>query len=612
MAMSSVEAEYVVAAGCCAQVLWIKSQLADYDILYGKVPIFCNNTSAIAILNNLVLHSRLKHIDIRLNYNENYVGLPTKETVKAGLATLGLSDEKNLQLSSQYLINKSHDQLNATQDMNVCYTRFLSLIIEHKLGNLYKNDNLSTFNSYHITTASFSKTPSFEVPLTSYMLQVEKLSTKEPEKTLLLSSKEVNTDVEEVAKQPSTVATEKATKNMVEEQMETNAEITFMGATALDQIMEEADSDVESMLNDEILSISKDDDEEFGDSDNEFYVSNEVKVDIVADKSLMRSDPLCHLSRRMDFLVAHIHNLGKSLPDAFTDKMDLAIPRVVADALEERLSELLIDSLKASLPQLFIDLVKETLLDFNRRIRNALKDETSAILKTSGDPQPETSSDDQNTSALVVHSTAEQHEEPPSKRLKVVMEIPTIPTSVPLNFIRPTIFDSTPYDYEVAPTASLIVTASPIVTSYSKRKGKEVMVEFDTPKKQKLQEQIDAQVARELKEQQKKEDMRMNEQIARNAEVSQQRRPMTKKQKKDYYMAMIRNNLGWKVKDFKGMTFKVIEVKFAAVWKHVEDFIPLGSKEETERLKRKGLNLEQEHVKKQKTSEEAPEIEKIY
>nr|GFA64487.1 hypothetical protein [Tanacetum cinerariifolium] len=36
----------------------------------------------------------------------------------------------------------------------------------------------------------------------------------------------------------------------------------------------------------------------------------------------------------------------------------------------------------------------------------------------------------------------------------------------------------------------------------------------------------------------------------------------------------------------------------------------MGSKEETERLKRKGLNLEQEYVKKQKTSEEAPEIEK--
>nr|GEZ54710.1 hypothetical protein [Tanacetum cinerariifolium] len=68
---------------------------------------------------------------------------------------------------------------------------------------------------------------------------------------------------------------------------------------------------------------------------------------------------------------------------------------------------------------------------------------------------------------------------------------------------------------------------------------------------------------------------------------SQQRRLMTKKQKREYYMAMIKNNLGWRVKDFKGMTFKEIEAKFAEVWKQVEDFIPMGSKEETKRLKRK-------------------------
>nr|GEZ34007.1 hypothetical protein [Tanacetum cinerariifolium] len=90
---------------------------------------------------------------------------------------------------------------------------------------------------------------------------------------------------------------------------------------------------------------------------------------------------------------------------------------------------------------------------------------------------------------------------------------------------------------------------------------------------------------------------------------SQQRRPMTKKQKREYYMAMIRNNLGWRVKDFKGMTFKEIKAKFAEVWKQVKDFIPIGSKEENERLKRKGLKLEQEQVNKQKSSEEAHEIE---
>ncbi|GJS46733.1 hypothetical protein Tco_0596854 [Tanacetum coccineum] len=68
VAMFSAEAEYVDAAGCCANILWMKSQLTDYDILYEKVPIFCDNTSAIAILNNPVLHSRTKHIDIRYHF----------------------------------------------------------------------------------------------------------------------------------------------------------------------------------------------------------------------------------------------------------------------------------------------------------------------------------------------------------------------------------------------------------------------------------------------------------------------------------------------------------------------------------------------------------------
>nr|GEU54962.1 hypothetical protein [Tanacetum cinerariifolium] len=37
VAMSSAEAEYVAAAGCCANILWMKSQLTDYDIIYEKV-----------------------------------------------------------------------------------------------------------------------------------------------------------------------------------------------------------------------------------------------------------------------------------------------------------------------------------------------------------------------------------------------------------------------------------------------------------------------------------------------------------------------------------------------------------------------------------------------
>ncbi|GJY96289.1 hypothetical protein Tco_0512650 [Tanacetum coccineum] len=70
---TSAEAEYVAAAGCCANILWMKSQLTDYDIIYEKVPIFCDNTSAISISNNPVLHSRTKHIDIRYHFIKDHI-----------------------------------------------------------------------------------------------------------------------------------------------------------------------------------------------------------------------------------------------------------------------------------------------------------------------------------------------------------------------------------------------------------------------------------------------------------------------------------------------------------------------------------------------------------
>nr|GEY28406.1 hypothetical protein [Tanacetum cinerariifolium] len=73
VAMSSAKAEYVVAAGCCASILCMKSQLSDYDIHYKMVPIFCDNTSDIAISNNPVLHSRTKHIDIRYHFIRDHI-----------------------------------------------------------------------------------------------------------------------------------------------------------------------------------------------------------------------------------------------------------------------------------------------------------------------------------------------------------------------------------------------------------------------------------------------------------------------------------------------------------------------------------------------------------
>jgi hypothetical protein len=71
--LSTAEAEYVAAGSCCAQILWLKQQLLDYDIKLQHIPIKCDNTSAINLTKNLVLHSRTKHIEIRHHFLRDHV-----------------------------------------------------------------------------------------------------------------------------------------------------------------------------------------------------------------------------------------------------------------------------------------------------------------------------------------------------------------------------------------------------------------------------------------------------------------------------------------------------------------------------------------------------------
>nr|GEV44574.1 hypothetical protein [Tanacetum cinerariifolium] len=197
---------------------------------------------------------------------------------------------------------------------------------------------------------------------------------------------------------------------------------------------------------------------------------------------------------------------------------------------------------------------------------------------------------------------------------------------------------SVPTGSGMVPTASPIFTTASVVTPYSRRKGKEKMVESDTPKKKRLQEQIDVQMAREMEEQMAREDQRMNEQIARDADIarihakeelqmlidsldrnnetvakylqeyeqfaanlsigerielindlvkyqdnyakvlkyqSQQRKPLSKKQQREFYISVLKSHSGWKAKHFKGMSLEEIREKFIPVWKQIEDVIPI-------------------------------------
>ena len=73
VALSSTEAEYITVGSCYAQSLWIKYQLEDYGIKLDKMPIMCDNKSAICLSKNSVLHSRTKHIDIQYHFIKEHV-----------------------------------------------------------------------------------------------------------------------------------------------------------------------------------------------------------------------------------------------------------------------------------------------------------------------------------------------------------------------------------------------------------------------------------------------------------------------------------------------------------------------------------------------------------
>nr|GEW04834.1 reverse transcriptase domain-containing protein [Tanacetum cinerariifolium] len=55
-------------------------------------------------------------------------------------------------------------------------------------------------------------------------------------------------------------------------------------------------------------------------------------------------------------------------------------------------------------------------------------------------------------------------------------------------------------------------------------------------------------------------------------------------------------------KHFRGMTLEQIKEKFIPVWKQFEDFVPMSSKEESERVKRQELKIDQGSSKRIKTS----------
>ena len=73
VSISTAEAEYIAAAACCSQVIWMQNQLKDYGYNMKRIPLYCDSSSAIRICHNPVQHSKTKHISLRYHFIKDHV-----------------------------------------------------------------------------------------------------------------------------------------------------------------------------------------------------------------------------------------------------------------------------------------------------------------------------------------------------------------------------------------------------------------------------------------------------------------------------------------------------------------------------------------------------------
>jgi len=73
VALSTNEAKYIAVGHACAQSIWLKHQLMDYGVKLEKVPLYCDNTSAINLTKNPIQHSKTKHIEIRHHFIRDHI-----------------------------------------------------------------------------------------------------------------------------------------------------------------------------------------------------------------------------------------------------------------------------------------------------------------------------------------------------------------------------------------------------------------------------------------------------------------------------------------------------------------------------------------------------------
>ncbi|GJS69974.1 putative ribonuclease H-like domain-containing protein [Tanacetum coccineum] len=126
VATSTTEAEYVAAASCCGQVLWIQNQMLDYGFNFMNTKIYIDNESTICIVKNPVYHSKTKHIAIRHHFIRDAYEKKLIQVLKihtddnvADLLTKAFDSKKIAQVVRAWIKSKN-SLVKHFEDMRLC------------------------------------------------------------------------------------------------------------------------------------------------------------------------------------------------------------------------------------------------------------------------------------------------------------------------------------------------------------------------------------------------------------------------------------------------------------------------------------------------------------
>nr|GEX70674.1 retrovirus-related Pol polyprotein from transposon TNT 1-94 [Tanacetum cinerariifolium] len=140
-AISSTEAEYIALSGCCAQILWMRSQLINYGLGFNKIPMYCDNKSVIALCCNNVQHSRTIDMTIDQQVALDKALVPLASRLRIGKSNFRLrsditSKESTLQLVYDVLrLTPFYKMDNRKRIVNLEYFREMLHICPRLPGN---------------------------------------------------------------------------------------------------------------------------------------------------------------------------------------------------------------------------------------------------------------------------------------------------------------------------------------------------------------------------------------------------------------------------------------------------------------------------------------------